>query len=62
MPKITLEISEELSQQIAQIGIDTLPELLALSLQQSPISTQINKVFNKVKKDTEKKQLLDDEF
>ena len=41
MPKITLEISEELSQQIAQIGIDTLPELLALSLQQSPISTQI---------------------
>ncbi|MGM3304487.1 hypothetical protein ACSQ6I_00600 [Anabaena sp. WFMT] len=41
MPKITLEISEELSQQIAQIGIDTLPELLALSLQQSPIPTQI---------------------
>ncbi|MTJ53494.1 hypothetical protein FJR38_13010 [Anabaena sp. UHCC 0253] len=40
MPKITLEISEELSQQIAQIGIDTLPELLALSLQQSPIPTQ----------------------
>jgi hypothetical protein len=41
MPKITLEISEELSQQIAQIGIDTLPELLALSLQQLPIPTQI---------------------
>jgi hypothetical protein len=41
MPKITLEISEELSQQIAQIGIDTLPGLLALSLQQSPIPTQI---------------------
>lgn len=41
MPKITLEISEELSQQIAQIGIETLPELLALSLQQPPISTQI---------------------
>jgi hypothetical protein len=39
MPKITLEISEELSQQIAQIGIDTLPELLASSLQQSPIPT-----------------------
>jgi hypothetical protein len=41
MPKITLEISEELSQQIAQIGIDTLPELLALSLQQPPIPTKI---------------------
>ncbi len=41
MPKITLEISEELSQQIAQVGIDTLPELLALSLQQPTIPTQI---------------------
>ncbi|MBD2569513.1 hypothetical protein [Anabaena lutea] len=43
MPKITLEISEELSQQIAQIGIDSLPELLALSLQQPPIPTTIYK-------------------
>lgn len=41
MPKITLEISEELSQQIAQIGIDTLPELLALSLQQPAIPAQV---------------------
>ncbi|MBD2628110.1 hypothetical protein [Trichormus variabilis] len=43
MPKITLEISEELSQQIAQIGIDSLPELLALSLQQPLIPTTIYK-------------------
>ncbi|MEB3148592.1 MAG: hypothetical protein VKL60_06165 [Sphaerospermopsis sp.] len=41
MPKIILEISEELSQQIAQIGIDTLPELLAVSLQKPLIPTQV---------------------
>ena len=41
MPKITLEVSEELSQQIAQIGNERLPELLALSLQQPAIPTQV---------------------
>ena len=40
MPKITIEVSEELSQQIAQIGNERLPELLALSLQQPAIPTQ----------------------
>ncbi|MBK1986655.1 hypothetical protein A0J48_003710 [Sphaerospermopsis aphanizomenoides BCCUSP55] len=41
MPKITLEVSEELSQQLAQIGNDRLPELLALSLQQPAIPAQV---------------------
>lgn len=40
MPKITLEVSEELSQQLAQVG-DRLPELLALSLQQPAIPGHI---------------------
>ncbi|AFY32708.1 hypothetical protein [Calothrix sp. PCC 7507] len=40
MPRITLEISEELSQQLAQVG-DRLPELLALSLQQPAVPAQI---------------------
>lgn len=40
MPKITLEVSEELSQQLAQVG-DRLPELLALSLQQPAVPAQI---------------------
>jgi hypothetical protein len=41
MPKITLEVSEELSQQIAQIGNDRLPELIALSLQQPAVPAQV---------------------
>lgn len=41
MPKITLEVSEELSQQIAQIGNERLPEILALSLQQPPVPVQV---------------------
>ena len=41
MPKITLEVSEELSQQIAQIGNERLPELLALSLQLPAIPTLV---------------------
>jgi hypothetical protein len=40
MPKITLEVSEELSQQLAQLG-DRLPELLTLSLQQPAVPTHI---------------------
>lgn len=40
MPKITLEVPEELSQQLAQVG-DRLPELLALSLQQPPLPAHI---------------------
>jgi hypothetical protein len=40
MPKITLEISEELSAQLSQIG-DRLPELLALSLQQPALPAHI---------------------
>jgi hypothetical protein len=36
MAKITLEISDELSEQLAAVG-DRLPELLALSLQQPAI-------------------------
>ena len=40
MPKITLEASEELSEQLAQLG-DRLPELLALSLQQPALSAHI---------------------
>jgi hypothetical protein len=40
VPKITLEIPEELSEQLSQIG-DRLPELLALSLQQPALPTHI---------------------
>ncbi|MBD2186048.1 hypothetical protein H6S82_06815 [Planktothrix sp. FACHB-1355] len=40
MPKITLEIPEELSDQLAQVG-DRLPELLALSLQQPALPAHI---------------------
>jgi hypothetical protein len=40
MPKITLEISEELSEQLAQFG-DRLPEWLALSLRQPALPAHI---------------------
>jgi hypothetical protein len=40
MPKITLDVSDELAQQIAAVG-ERLPELLSLSLQRSPVPTQI---------------------
>ena len=40
MPKITIEVPEELSEQIAQVG-DRLPELLALSLQQPALPAHI---------------------
>ncbi|MGI8503945.1 MAG: hypothetical protein ACR2LR_22840 [Hassallia sp.] len=40
MPKITLEVPEELLQQLANVG-DRLPELLALSLQQPPLPAHI---------------------
>lgn len=40
MPRITLEVPEELSEQLAQIG-DRLPELLALSLQQPALPAHI---------------------
>jgi hypothetical protein len=38
--KIILEIPDELSEQLAQVG-DRLPELLALSLQQPPLPAHI---------------------
>ncbi|MBW4671787.1 MAG: hypothetical protein KME60_31280 [Cyanomargarita calcarea GSE-NOS-MK-12-04C] len=40
MPRITLEVSEELSEQLAQLG-DRLPELLALTLQQPALPAHI---------------------
>ena len=40
VPKITLEVPEELSNQLASVG-DRLPELLALSLQQPPLPAHI---------------------
>ncbi|NJO93185.1 MAG: hypothetical protein HC820_00305 [Hydrococcus sp. RM1_1_31] len=40
MAKITLEVSDALSEQLAQVG-DRLPELLALSLQQPPLPAHI---------------------
>jgi len=40
VPKIVLEVPEELSEQLQQIG-DRLPELLALSLQQPAVPAQI---------------------
>jgi hypothetical protein len=41
MPQITLEISEELSAQLNQVGVDRLPELLERSLRQSDVSAQV---------------------
>jgi hypothetical protein len=40
VPKITIEVPEELSEQLAQIG-DRLPEILALSLQQPALPAHI---------------------
>jgi len=40
MPRIIIDVSEELSQQLAQVG-DHLPELLALSLQQPAVPAEI---------------------
>jgi hypothetical protein len=40
VPKITIELPEELSQQLELVG-DRLPELLALSLQQPPLPAHI---------------------
>lgn len=40
MAKITLEVPDELSEQLTQLG-DRLPELLALSLQQPPLPAHI---------------------
>lgn len=40
MPKITLEVSEELAEQLATVG-DKLPELLRQSLQQPAIPNSI---------------------
>ena len=40
MAKITLEIPDELSEQLTQLG-ERLPELLALSLQQPPLPARI---------------------
>ncbi|MCP2729493.1 hypothetical protein [Limnofasciculus baicalensis] len=40
MPKITIEVPEELSNQLAEIG-DRLPELLRLSLQQPALPAHV---------------------
>ena len=42
MAKITIEVPDELSEQLAKIG-DRLPELLRLSLQQPAIPAHINR-------------------
>jgi hypothetical protein len=41
MPQITLEISEKLSAQLNQVGVDRLPELLERSFQQSNVSAPV---------------------
>jgi hypothetical protein len=41
MPQITLEISEELSAQLTQVGVDRVPELLKRSLRQSNVAAPI---------------------
>lgn len=40
MVKITLEVPEELSEKLTQLG-DRLPELLALSLEQPPLPSRV---------------------
>jgi hypothetical protein len=40
MAKITLEVSDEISEQLLEMG-DRLPEFLALSLQQPPLPAKI---------------------
>ena len=41
MPKITLEVSEELSKQVAELGGDRLSEALALGLRQSVVPSEV---------------------
>ena len=41
MPKITLEVSEELSTQLAALGGDRLSEALALGLRQSVVPSEV---------------------
>ncbi len=41
MPKITVEVSEQLFEELVEIGNERLSEILALSLQQSPLPTQV---------------------
>ena len=41
MPKITLEVSEELSTQVAALGGDRLSEALALGLRQSVVPSEV---------------------
>lgn len=41
MPKITLEVSEELSTQVAELGIDRLSASLALGLRQSVVPSEV---------------------
>lgn len=40
MPKITLEVPEEISQKLAILGDERLLELITLSLQQPPLAAQ----------------------
>ena len=41
MPKITLQVSEELSTQVAEIGIDRLSDALVLGLRQSVVPSEV---------------------
>ena len=41
MPKITLEVSEELSTQVAELGGNRLSEALALGLRQSVVPSEV---------------------
>lgn len=58
MPKITLEVSEELSQQLAQLG-DRLPELLALSLQEAAVPTQYRYILDFLASNPTPEQIAD---
>lgn len=46
MPKITLEVSEELAEQLASVG-GRLPELLRLNLQQPALSAHFYRYMSK---------------
>lgn len=59
MPKITIEVPEELSEQLAQIG-DRLPEILALSLQQPALPAHLYRyILNFLASNPTPQQIID---
>ncbi len=59
MAKITIEVPEELSEQLAQVG-DRLPEILALSLQQPALPAHLYRyILNFLASNPTPQQIID---